>query len=380
LRKRDGSILSFQYDAANRMSAKIVPERSGLAAAQTRDVYYLYDNRGLQVRARFDAPNGEGVTTDYDGFGRAVSSTLSLGGAVRTLTSYFDREGHRTALVHPDGATFGYYRDAAGRLGSLYQNGLSTIDDYVVRYWYKPEGPVHAAVRGAGSAGFTTVYYYDAVQRPSAILNDLPVAGADMSIGLTYNPAGQIRTLSRDNDSYAWRDSFAVSRDYQTDGQNRYLQTLSNGVPTAGFSYDPNGNLASDQYRYYLYDVENRLVSATNGAALVYDPLGRLFEVSSPATGTTRFLYDGDELVAEYDGLGTLLRRYVHGTGADDPVAVYEGSALGTANRRYMLPDQQGSIVGLVNVDGSPSAINSYDEYGIPGAGNVGRFQYIGQA
>ncbi|MEA3051469.1 MAG: hypothetical protein QOG72_372, partial [Sphingomonadales bacterium] len=41
---------------------------------------------------------------------------------------------------------------------------------------------------------------------------------------------------------------------------------------------------------------------------------------------------------------------------------------------------QQGSIVGLVNFDGSPSAINSYDEYGIPGAGNQGRFQYTGQA
>ena len=209
-------------------------------------------------------------------------------------------------------------------------------------------------MRGAGSVGFTTIFYYDPVQRPAAIINDLPVAGADMSIGLTYNPAGQIRQLSRDNDSYAWRDSVAVNRDYQTDGQNRYLQTLSGGVPTAGFSYDLNGNLASDQYRYYLYDVENRLVSTSDGTALAYDPLGRLFQVTGAATGTTQFLYDGDELVAEYNGSGSLLRRYVHGTGTDDPVAVYEGATLGNANRRYMLPDQQGSIVALVNFDGSP--------------------------
>jgi RHS repeat-associated protein len=336
--------------------------------------------RGLQIRARFDAYDGEGVTTDYDGFGRAVGSALSMGGTFRTLTSHYDREGHRTALVHGDGATFGYYRDLAGRLVSLYQNGLSTMDDYVVRYGYRPEGPRAWALFGAGSAGFNTVFHYDPVQRPASIVSDLPAAGADLTIGLTYNPAGQIRRLTRDNDSYAWRDSVAVDRIYETDGQNRYLQTLSNGVPTAGFSYDANGNLASDQHRYYRYDVENRLVSTTTGAALVYDPLGRLFQISSAATGTTRFLYDNDELVAEYNGSGTLLRRYVHGDGTDDPVAVYEGATLGTGNRRYMLPDQQGSIVGLVNSDGSPSVINTYDEYGIPGANNAGRFQYTGQA
>jgi RHS repeat-associated protein len=334
----------------------------------------------LQIRARFDAPNGEGVTTDYDGFGRALSSALSLNGTFRTLVSHYDREGNRTALVHPDGATFGYYRDAAGRLGSLYQNGLGHMDDYVVRYFYKPEGPLHAAVRGVGGAGFTTIFYHDPVQRPFVTINDLIPDGADMTTALYYNPAGQIRRMDRDNDAYAWRDRVAVVREYQTDGQNRYLQTLSGGVPTAGFSYDANGNLNSDQHRYYLYDVENRLVSATNGTSLVYDPLGRLFQVSGTTTGTTQFLYDNDELVAEYNGSGVLLRRYVHGDGTDDPVAVYEGATLGTANRRYMLPDHQGSIVGLINADGSPSVINTYDEYGIPGANNAGRFQYTGQA
>ncbi|WP_252406647.1 RHS repeat-associated core domain-containing protein, partial [Acinetobacter pittii] len=31
-------------------------------------------------------------------------------------------------------------------------------------------------------------------------------------------------------------------------------------------------------------------------------------------------------------------------------------------------------------MNGALSQINSYDEYGIPGAGNIGRFQYTGQA
>jgi RHS repeat-associated protein len=75
-----------------------------------------------------------------------------------------------------------------------------------------------------------------------------------------------------------------------------------------------------------------------------------------------------------------MLKRYVHGPGADEPVAVYEGSTLGPAARRYMLPDERGSVAALVNADGSPSVINTYDSWGIPGAGNGGRFQYTGQA
>ena len=56
-----------------------------------------------------------------------------------------------------------------------------------------------------------------------------------------------------------------------------------------------------------------------------YDPLGRLYETSAgTAATTTRMLYDGDELVAEYSAPATgspvLLRRYVHGAGIDDPL------------------------------------------------------------
>jgi hypothetical protein len=75
---------------------------------------------------------------------------------------------------------------------------------------------------------------------------------------------------------------------------------------------------------------------------LAYDPLGRLFQVSAGST-TTQFLYDGDELVAEYTGASaTPLRRYVHGTGIDDPIVWYEGASVTTAARRYMQTDHQG--------------------------------------
>ncbi len=70
-----------------------------------------------------------------------------------------------------------------------------------------------------------------------------------------------------------------------------------------------------------MYDAENRPVRASGAtsAMLAYDPLGRLWQVSG-GSGTTRFVYDGDRLVAEYNGAGSLLRRYVHGPGVDELV------------------------------------------------------------
>jgi RHS repeat-associated protein len=98
----------------------------------------------------------------------------------------------------------------------------------------------------------------------------------------------------------------------------------------------------------------------------------------SGAAGTTRFLYDGDGLAIEYDGAGNVLRSYVHGPGADDPLTWYE--VPGGWQRRFLKADHQGSIIAVAGSDGSALAINGYDAWGIPNAANLGRFGYTGQA
>jgi RHS repeat-associated protein len=118
--------------------------------------------------------------------------------------------------------------------------------------------------------------------------------------------------------------------------------------------------------------------TGTLQASLNYDPMGRLFQVTGPTTNT-RFLYDGDELVAEYDSGGTLARRFVHSDNADDPVVHYDGAGIGAGNRTFLMPDERGSIAGLF-YDNGIILKNTYDEYGIPAAANQGRFQYTGQA
>jgi RHS repeat-associated protein len=100
-----------------------------------------------------------------------------------------------------------------------------------------------------------------------------------------------------------------------------------------------------------------------------------LHEVAGAAT--TRFLYDGADLIAEYDPAGTVLRRYVHGPGVDEPLLWYEGS--GTADKRYLVADERGSVIAVTNGSGSVTGVNRYDAYGVPGSGSSGRFRYTGQ-
>ena len=370
LRRRDGRTLTFTYDALNRMTSKIVPDGSGLAAWATRDVFYGYDLRGLQLYARFDNASGEGVGNTYDGLGRVTASTTTMGGTSRTLSYQYDTAGARTRVTHPDGQYVTYSRDILGRISSAGLNGAASLFQPL----YDQQGRPAALNRRLGAGwGAPTTYGYDGLSRLNALTHDLAGTAHDVTTGFTYNPASQVVWRTRPNTAYAFTALVDVTRAYAVNGLNQYVS-----AGPASFTYDANGNLTSDGTSAFVYDAENRLIAGPDGATLVWDPLGRLFQSSSNTRPATRYLYDGDKLTAEYDAAGTLLRRYVHGDGADTPLVWYEGT--GTGSPQYLYTDHQGSIVARTDASGAVLNINAYDEYGIPNAANTGRFQYTGQA
>ncbi|MBV8685757.1 MAG: RHS repeat-associated core domain-containing protein [Alphaproteobacteria bacterium] len=236
-------------------------------------------------------------------------------------------------------------------------------------YAYDALGRRASLTRGDGSV---QSYSYDAVSRLTGLADDLAGTAYDQSLGFGYTPASQIASNTRSNDSYAWTGHYNVSRAYTANGRNQYTATGS-VTPT----YDSKGNLTSAGSTTYSYSSENLLASATGGIALAYDPALRLYQISGGSAGTTRFAYDGADLVAEYNGSNATLRRYVHGPGTDEPLVWYEGS--GTSDRRFLHADERGSIVAVTNSAGTTLNVDAYDEYGIPSAANVGRFQYTGQ-
>lgn len=370
LRKRDGRTITYTYDARNRMTSKIIPDGGGLPASATRDVYYGYDLRGLQLYARFDSATGEGVTNAWDGLGRLASSTTVMSGFSAVIGHQYDLSGARIGLTHPDGQNVAYNRDGLGRIWSASMNAA-----LLFRPRYDEMGRVSALDRrNGGSWASPTAYGYDGVSRVTSLGHDLAGTAHDVTTSFAYNPASQVIARTQSNDAYRFTDHVNVSRAYAVNGLNQYTS-----AGPASFTYDANGNLTSDgSGGVYVYDVENRLISGPGGASLIWDPLGRLFQSSSSSRSATRYLYDGDKLTAEYDDVGNMLRRYVHSDGADTPLVWYEGG--GVTAPQYLYADHQGSIVARADTAGVVAGINAYDEYGIPNATNTGRFQYTGQA
>jgi RHS repeat-associated protein len=359
LRKRDTRRIDYGYDHLNRVTQKTYPDGGATA------VYYGYDLRNLQLSARFTSQAGQGITNSYDGFGRLRTSSTNMGGVTRTLTYEYDRDGNRTRITHPDNVAFNYLYDGLDRPAWIQDTNAA------VSYGYRSWGTLGAVGRVGASSGMyvtpdgrlTSAYHYDG-----------PTGTAfDVIWTFTHNPAAQVTGETRTNDAYAWTGHQAAQRAYTTNGLNQY-----SAAGGATLTYDANGNLTSDGTKTYSYDIENRLTGASGGVTLSYDPLGRLYEVVQGAA-TTRFLYDGDALVAEYNAAGTMTRRYVHGTGADVPLLQYDGATVSAATRHYLLADARGSIVAVTDGSSTIQSRNAYDEYGVPAAANTGRFQYTGQ-
>lgn len=368
-RRRNGQTIGFEYDELNRLTEKDVPSGDAL------DIRYGYDLRGLQLYARFGSDSGEGVTNEYDGFGRLTRSSSNLGGVTRDVSSAYDANGNRTRITHPDGEFFEYAYDGLDRLMHISENGPATT---LASIFYNEQG--RREQLDHGNPVTTTTYGYDPLLRLQSLAHDLDGSGTanDVSLSFWYNPASQIRTRSLSNNAYQF--PFALSsRTFVANGLNQYTQITAGSTVTP--TWDGNGNLTYDGATTFTYDAENRLTGASGAknASLSYDPEGRLYEVTA-SSGTTRFLYDGERLIAEYSGTGALLRRYVHGSAVDEPLVWYEGDPVGAANRRYLHTDHQSSIIAVTGTSGATIEKNRYDPYGVTAAVPTSRFQYTGQA
>lgn len=111
-------------------------------------------------------------------------------------------------------------------------------------------------------------------------------------------------------------------------------------------------------------------------ATLSYDTASRLSKTIINGT-ETQLLYDGTNLVAEYNSTGTLQKRYVHSNGIDEPIVVYNDAT--TTNKNWLYTDHLGSIVALANTTGAATANYTYSAEGKQGGSTASRFGYTGQ-
>jgi YD repeat-containing protein len=119
LRNRDGSTISYSYDALNRLSVKDLP--GGTAS----DVYYAYDLTGALTAARFVSTSGVGLANTYDTLGRLTATTNNMGSSSLTVTLSYDPLGRLWQFTGPTD-TLQYLFDG-NDLASIYRPGTGMI-------------------------------------------------------------------------------------------------------------------------------------------------------------------------------------------------------------------------------------------------------------
>ena len=324
------------------------------------DRNFSYDNLNRLKGMNF-AGGGASFYNIYDALNRLISQAQA---GVGTMSYGYDLAGRRTSISWPDGFWAADDYNYANDLTAIRENGAT---NWQLASWaYDNLG--RPIVQGRAN-GATTSWSYDAAGRLSALTNDLAGTANDVTLNLAYNPADQIVTPALSNPAYAYQPGVGNTA-YANNGKNQVTSVNGDSV-----GYDGRQNITSVQgLGSYGYNGSNELTSVTVGGAttgLSYDPTGRLYQL-----GSIRFLYDGQQVVGEYNTSGGLLRRYVPGLGLDNVVTAYEGSGY---DRRYLLADERRLAVSITDGQANALTTNTYDEYGQPGSGNSGRFQYTGQ-
>jgi YD repeat-containing protein len=366
----DGATVTYEHDAAGRMTNKVAREPDGTESQRVTLRYqgayltevndnaqttaYRYDSVGRRIETRMALralpQQTYTIGTDFDGEGepvkhrladgrallikrdpangRAQSIQLRQGGLLPTKTLLADIKSHAlngvTGFTHGNGVNTTLGHDLAGRLIALKVDGVADL-----------------------------TYQYGAGTRIRAIRDATSAPGHQrVQVALDYDGFGALKAPSSSNPA-------AIKT--QAPSPSGLPPSLAKwDVPSR--KQDSRGRLTADARFEYDYDALDRMVLVRNlrtgqpVARYAYNAFGE--RVSKTVTGpdgaesTRYFLYQRQRLVAEVDGSGAVDRQYIYLNGK--PIATIEPDrilAIHTDHRGAPLAmtDEQQRIVWKIS-------------------------------
>ncbi len=282
----------------------------------------------------------------YDTMGRIQQITTDTNDVLAEYA--YDDLSRRTELTLGNGASVVYEYDLGNRLTKL-TNHISSTE--AISFEYADYDKVGNRLSARTNADPSEVYTYD---------NRYQLTSVDYNDG-TFSVYGYDKLGNRTTENDG-----SITH-YFSNSLNQYT-----AVSSTGLNYDANGNLTGlDGHTYYDYDCENRLTHVVdqNGdsvATYAYDYLGRRIQkiVYGNANAVTKYAYDGDQVIAEYDGSDNLLRRFVYGPGIDEPICMID---VKDDNRVYYYHfNGLGSVVALSDMNNTIVERYAYSIFGEP--------------
>jgi RHS repeat-associated protein len=320
---------------------------------------------------------GQGLTYGLDSAKRVTSVAQSAPNitGTRTVTYELDKAGNKTRAIWPDSYYVSYQFDDINRMTTVTENGTFVLATYV---W----DPLSRRASLAYGNGTTQSYSYSKAGDLESHTHT--ITGNSNTWTNSYTKAHQLLSEAASNAAWVFQPAVIETTSYgSANNLNQYVTVTHAANPMATLYYEGNGNLIDDGAWDFEYDAENRLTKASNAttgttAQYLYDPMGRR-QAKIVGSVTTSFLSDGAEEIAEYDGAGGLLRRYIPGPGTDQPIAMVTPSG-GTHQHSYFHTNRQGSTVAMSNDAGAVAeGPYTYDAYGQEAPSTGVPFKYTGR-
>jgi RHS repeat-associated protein len=338
-----GITKEYSYDAANNRKSMVVKQNDVIKENTT----YLYDNmnrlekvleNGQEAavysydcnsnRATLTYANGNSTEYQYNLANKLVRMVNKEGTAVLseyTYTYYLDV--NQASKTETGVGTTTYVYDGLGRLASVTEPG-----NIIIVYRYDDNNNRKTMTITGGLKAGTMEYLYDKNNR---LLTETKVAGTDTFI-TAYNYDNKGNQISKSTET---------------------IKPLAAGN-IESFSLGIAGLDAGSTVSFYEYDGFNQLIKAIEGdKTITYSYNSDGLRNSKTVNGAvTTHVWDGDQIVLEYNGSGAVTNKYVRGINL-----IYAETG---ANRRYYLFNGHGDVVQLTGSDGSVTKRYEYDTFG----------------
>lgn len=360
----NGDTIDYDYNDYNELKVITYPDHT---------VRFSYDNTG-----NLTSYNDGIISTSYtyDALNRKEDVTVTYPFGDRAISYTYDRFGNRSTSAYPDIGEIRYFYDDMDRLTNIFQQ-----TQQVVNYQYDDTSRITTKTLANRA---TTSYTYDDANRLLSVIasgsepisytydnvgNRLTKTGTDGEHSYTYDSLYRLSTATLPDEAYTYD---RVGNRLTNQDHNDWTYNTNNQFThynSTDFTYDNNGNTISktttDGTTTYAWDYENRLTTINHQLSTIncsYDPFGK--RLSKTVDGVTiYYLYDNEDIIAEYDNAGTLTRSYIHGQGIDEPLVMTNAA---TSTNYYYLSDGLGSITEIQDSTGTTVEKYRYDSFGNP--------------
>ncbi|MEZ4730487.1 MAG: RHS repeat-associated core domain-containing protein [Caldilineaceae bacterium] len=369
----DGKALVYGYDNGGRLSM-LTFSRGELA--------YRYSSTTGQPSS-VTAPDGVDLAYIYSG---ELLTGVTWRGPISGSIRYAYDANYRITQETVNGSSISYSYDAddsltqAGDLTFVYTatNGLltgSTLGSVNDRWIYNPFGePTGYAATQNGASLYAVRYDRDSLGRITSKTET--IGGITTTYRYRYDAAQRLDQVERDG---------VVVEAYSYDANGNRLTGRSPRTGDVTGSYDEQDRLLQYGAATYSYTANGELLTKTENSQTTnytYDELGNLTAVTLPDGTAIRYLIDGqnrrigkqvngvlvqgllylDQLnpVAELDGAGNLVTRFVYGNRVNVPEYMVKG---GVTYR--LLADHLGSVrLVMDTATGAVAQRLDYDAFG----------------